>query len=63
MHGGITKIALPSSTIWTPDMFLWNSISEEFYSLYDMDLTLTHDGLGFKTKIKLTRKSFSPSTK
>ena len=44
MHGGITKIALSSDMVWTPDMYLWNSISEEFYSLEDMDLTLTSDG-------------------
>ena len=44
MHGGITKIALSSDMVWTPDIYLWNSISEEFYSLEDMDLTLTSDG-------------------
>ena len=44
MHNNISKIALPANKVWKPDMFLWNSISEDFHSLYDVDLTLTYDG-------------------
>ena len=44
MHGGIRKIALSADDIWRPDIFVWNSISTNFKSLYDMDLTLKSDG-------------------
>ena len=44
MHGGIKSIIVPADTVWKPDIELYNSLFEEFRSVYDADISISHDG-------------------
>ena len=44
MNGNITDIVIPASTVWTPDIYLWNSVFEEFNSFYDGNVILDYRG-------------------
>ena len=44
MHGGIKSIIVPADTVWKPDIELYNSLFEEFRSVYEADISISHDG-------------------
>ena len=44
MFGGIEQIVLPTDAVWMPDLMVWNSVSEKFYSWYHVKLTIQYDG-------------------
>ena len=44
MHDGITQLVLPAESVWRPDIYIWNSVSEDFHSLFDVELTVNYDG-------------------
>lgn len=45
MNGNITEIVIPASNVWTPDIYLWNSVFDEFNSFYDDgNVILDHNG-------------------
>ena len=44
MNGNITEIVIPASSVWLPDIYLWNSVFDEFNSFYDGNVILDHLG-------------------
>ena len=44
MHGGIKSIRVPASKVWKPDIELFNSIHDDFRSVYDADVSISFDG-------------------
>ncbi|KAE9554801.1 hypothetical protein FO519_001998 [Halicephalobus sp. NKZ332] len=44
-YGGITEVRFRKSQIWTPDILLYNSVSEEFDSLYPANILVYSNGL------------------
>ncbi|CAF1220367.1 unnamed protein product [Rotaria sordida] len=56
-YGNITKIVVPSTKIWIPEILLYNSVDEEFDSLRPTNVSIVHTG----SIMYVTQKIFKSS--
>ncbi|CAF1188970.1 unnamed protein product [Rotaria sordida] len=60
--GGIATIVLPSTTIWIPDIVLYNSVDEKFNSPTETNVVIQHTGDVLYAPRKIFKSSCSFST-
>ncbi|KAL3093172.1 hypothetical protein niasHT_022622 [Heterodera trifolii] len=56
-YGGIDRIRLPSSTLWKPDVILFNSADENFDARFAVNFVVDHDGSILQTPPAIIKSS------